>query len=253
MQGTTQAAVGKMWEEFTSSKAPELRRKLVLQYMELVHYVVGRFGLQRQGRPHGLEEGDIMQFGVLGLLNAIDRFSPSVGVKFETYAIPRIRGAILDELRELDWVPRSVRANNRRIERATQQVAQENGREAVGVEIAGKLEMSLDEYRKFITGGDGKRVTGLEVMSDGLGNFTDTIPEEGANPLESLSGKESKAILIEAVSHLPPRDRSIIALYYYEGLKFGEIGKILRVSESRVSQIHGKVLRDLRQRVVGLQ
>lgn len=237
-----------MWEEFTTTKSPEIRRKLVIQYMELVRYVVSRFSLESQGKLHGLEQQDILQFGVLGLMSAIDRFTPAIGVKFETYAVARIRGAVIDELRNLDWVPRSVRANKKRIERAAHQVSQESGREAVGVEIAGKLEMSIEEYRQFMTEGGGRVVGGYDEHGDAV----DNLPEEGANAFEKLSNEESKTFLVEAVSGLPPRERTIIALYYYEGLKFGEIGKVLRVSESRVSQIHAEVLRGLRHKLAGL-
>jgi RNA polymerase sigma factor for flagellar operon FliA len=177
-----------------------------------------------------------------------------VGVKFETYAVPRIRGAILDELRSLDWLPRSVRANHRRIERAVHQASQENGREAIDTEIAGKLEMTLDEFRAFVAECSGPTAARHgSQRKESPAETLEAIPAHTANPFEKLSDDESKEFLVQAVSQLPTRERSIIALYYYEGLKFGEIGSILHISESRVSQIHAEVLRDLRQKLNSLQ
>jgi RNA polymerase sigma factor for flagellar operon FliA len=238
-------AAQQLWDDFRQRESAEMKRKLVIHYLDLVRYVVSKSGLHLQATSRALEPNDLVQYGVIGLIHAIDRFSPAIGVKFETYAIPRIRGAILDEVRKLDWVPRSVRANNRKRERAVDEVVRETGREAVDEEIADKLAMSWDEYQKFI------RDSGGPMMSDKREAIENLI-EQTPDPFEKLSEAESKAFLVDAVGGLPARERAVIALYYYEGLKFGEIGKILRVSESRVSQIHADVLKGLRMTLSGL-
>ena len=233
-----ESAAVDMWGEYLQTRDPDLKRKLVLQYLDLVRYVVSKFGLHQQGRGHGLEYNDIVHFGVLGLLTAIDRFSPTQGVKFETYAVPRIRGAILDELRKLDWVPRSVRETSRRVGKAAHDLMQQNGREPLDEEIAGKLSMSVEEFRKMVGGGSAV-VREVEIVSESQSpEPLDQVPSETPTPLERLGDEETRTLLTEAIERLPERDRTVIALYYYEGLTFKEIGKILEVSESRVYQLH---------------
>jgi len=244
----TEDQVQGMWQEFVRSKATDVKRRLVVQYLDLVRYVVSKFGLHTHGRMHGLDREDMIQYGVLGLVNAIDRFSPTLGVKFETYAVPRIRGAILDELRKLDWVPRSVRANRKKRDVAVAQVSQEKGREPVGEEIAEKLSMTLDEYERFIHESGGTTM-GQDSGGGPPGErdeALENVAEQSPNPFEQLRDEESKTILLNAIGQLPEREKAVIVLYYYEGLKFLEIGKVLRVSESRVSQIHSEVLDVLR-------
>jgi RNA polymerase sigma factor FliA len=243
-----------VWSSFLQTRSVEVKRDLVLQYLDLVRYVVSKLGQNSHGARRVIEKEDMVHYGVLGLILSIDRFSPTMGVKFETFAVPRIRGAILDELRKLDWVPRSVRANSRRLEEAAAQVTRETGREAVDLEIAGKLAMTVEEYQKFITETGGpmpyhRPGTSAAENAEVLEN----IAEQSPNPFEQLTDEESRSFLVDAVNKLPPRERAIIALYYYEGLRFGEIGKVLRISESRVSQIHSEVLRDLRTRLTTLQ
>jgi RNA polymerase sigma factor for flagellar operon FliA len=250
MQESTQY----LWDEFLRSRSPELKRKLVVQYLDLVRYVVSKFGLHQHGRAQGLEFDDVVHFGILGLLTAVDRFSPAQNVKFETYAVPRIRGAILDEMRKLDWVPRSVRETSRRVGKAAHQVMQENGREPLDAEIAGKLEITLEEYHKLIGGGFTSSPRDAEVAVDSdSAEQLDSAPSDGPSPFDRLSDQETRAILLEAVERLPERDRTVIALYYYEGLKFTEIAKVLDISEGRISQIHSEVLRQLRNRLVAME
>ncbi len=243
-----------LWEEFLQSRSADLKRKLVVQYLDLVRYVVSKFGLHQQGKSQGLEFNDIVHFGVLGLLMAVDRFTPTQNVKFETYAVPRIRGAILDEMRKLDWVPRSVRETSRKVGRAAHQVMQEQGREPLDVEIAARLEVTLEEYHRLIGGGNGlpAQETDLTAERDSVEPL-DAAPSDSPSPLDRLSENETKDLLCEAVEHLSDRDRTVIALYYYEGLKFNEIAKVLEISEGRVSQIHSEVLRQLRQRLLVLE
>jgi RNA polymerase sigma factor for flagellar operon FliA len=240
-----------LWESFGADRTPAAKRALVVQYLDLVRYVVVRLGKVSAAAGRALEQEDLLQYGVLGLIDAIDRFSPATGVKFETYAIPRIRGAVLDEVRNLDWVPRSIRANARRIEQAAERVVQEVGGEAAEQEIAGKLAITTDELQKILR--DAGAVMTASRNAGGRGDgLMDQVAEAGPDPLERLSGDQAKAMLVEAVRALPERSRRVIALYYYEDVKFGDIARILNISESRVSQIHSEVLRGLRTQLAGL-
>ena len=240
-----------LWTEYLTGRSPVAKRALVVQYVDLVRYVVSRFGRPAGVTARVLESDDMLQYGMLGLIDAIDRFRPSVGAKFETYAVQRIRGAILDELRNLDCVPRTVRANIKRVERAVDSVSQEFGREAVEQEIAVKLEMSVDELQKILKD-SGIAMNGARPVPVDAESSVECVAEESPGPLDQLSDEEDRSILVEAVNNLPQREKTVIALYYYEGLKFGDIAHILRVSESRVSQIHNEVLRGLRKKLVSM-
>jgi RNA polymerase sigma factor FliA len=243
-----------LWREFEESRSVHLRRRLVVQYMDLVRYVVSKFNLQYQGRSQGLDYEDIVHFGVLGLLGALDRYTSVHGVKFETYAVPRIRGAILDELRKLDWVPRSVRESTRKVGQAVNQVAQEHGREPVDVEVASRLSMSVEEYHHMVADGAIAVVRRSEVLeSSEEAGQEEPADTEALSPFDHLNDKETKAALVKALEGLSERDRTVIALYYYEGLRFAEIGKVLEITESRVSQIHSEVLRQLRKSLLELK
>ena len=249
----TEMATQDLWGQFLQTHEAGLKRKLVLQYMDLVRYVVSKFGLQQQGRGHGLEYNDVVHFGVLGLLTAIDRFSPSQGVKFETYAVPRIRGAILDEMRKLDWVPRSVRETTRKVGKAAHEVMQEHGREPLDEEIAGKLFMSIEEFRKMLGSGS-TVVREVEIVTESQSpEPLDQAASEAPSPLERLEDEETRVTLTEAIERLSERDRTVIALYYYEELKFTEIAKIVNLTEGRVSQIHSEVLRQIRSRLLAME
>ena len=243
--------VQKVWSEYARTRSEEHKRALVMSYINLVRYVVSKTGLLIQGKAYGLEADDITHFGILGLVHAIERYHPGNGVKFETYAIPRIRGAILDEFRKLDWVPRSVREGSRKVARAAREVSQEVGREAVDSEIAEKLSISLEEYYKVI---HNSGATTMESVSAGarsrdMRRVEESVAEDIPSLLDDIGEEEAKKILIEAVGKLPDRERALVGLYYFEGLKFGEIGLVLHLSESRVSQIHAQVLRDLREKL----
>lgn len=234
-----------LWAEFVKTRSVEHRRRLVMQYLGLVRAVVSRLGAPTRGSSRALEQSDLLQCGVLGLMNAIDRYNPAQGVRFETFAAPRIRGAVLDELRTLDWAPRSARSAARRIETAAWAVAQETGREALETEVARKLALPLHEYRTLLQIAADSTFTRNGAEENGI----DALPADAPNPFEQLSNEESKTVLLAAVNDLPVRERTVIALYYYEGLRFEEIGRILHVSESRVSQIHSDVLRGLKRRL----
>jgi RNA polymerase sigma factor for flagellar operon FliA len=239
-----------LWDRYGEHRTAETKRALVLRYLDLVRYVVVRLGRPRMESGRTLDTEDMIQYGILGLIEAVDRYTPETGVKFETYAIPRIKGAILDELRNLDWVPRSVRANAKRVERMSERVSQEMGREAADQEIAGRLSISVGELHRILSEANTLIAPHQPGVLDGSG--PDQVVEESPGPLEALSDQEARKRLVDAVSDLPERSRTVIALYYYEGLRFGDIARILRISESRVSQIHSEVLRGLRKQLADI-
>ncbi len=243
-----------IWRRLAEEKAPDLKRRVVVHYAGLVQFVLKRFGFAVRARSLGLERDDLVQIGMIGLLDAADRFSPALGVKFDTYAVSRIRGTILDEMRRLDWVPRAVHAQHRAYRDAQDQVVRETGNEATSVDIAAKLSMTAEEFRKFIID------TGETMMRDtrrtgeaGEVETIETVPADALSPEEQLSKDDIKRHLMDAINKLPARERAVIALYYYEGLKFAEIGSVLRISESRVSQVHTDILAMLRLGLASLK
>lgn len=243
-----------LWEGLAETGSQELRRRLVLQYLDLIRYVIGKFHLEFWKKSF-LEREDIFEFGILGLINAVDRYSIETGVKFETYAIPRIRGAILDEMRKLDWVPRSVRKNNRLVQEASDKIITQTGRAPLDSEIADKLDMSIEVYNKMLRSsvdGFGEADSPTVHMVDGeLNDFASE--DESDNLIDKIDEEEKRSFIINAIEHLNPRYRLVIALYYYEGLKFSEIAQVLRITESRVSQIHNTVIQQMRENLSVLQ
>ena len=225
------------------------RERIMTAYLPLVKNVAGRLAM---GFPRSVELDDLVSTGTIGLIEAIGNFDPGRGVKFETYAVPRIRGAILDELRALDWIPRSTRAKARSIDRAT--VALENllGRKAAGSELAGKLDWSLAELQAAMDDISGTSLLSLDEMvyreDDNRQvprvETLQLITEEDV--LTDIEKMELRAYLVTAVETLPDQERLVIGLYYYEELTLKEIGSIMSISESRVSQIHTKAVRKLR-------
>jgi RNA polymerase sigma factor FliA len=243
-----------IWVRLAKEKAPDLKRRVVVYYAGLVQFVLKRFGLAGRARSLGLERDDLVQIGMIGLLDAADRFSPALGVKFDTYAVSRIRGTILDEMRRLDWVPRAVHAQHRAYRDAQDQVVRETGKEATSVDIAAKLSMTAEEFRKFVidTGETMTRDT-RRTGEAGDEETIETVPADAPSPEEQLSKDDIKRHLMDAINKLPTRERAVIALYYYEGLKFAEIGSVLRISESRVSQVHSDILAMLRLGLASLK
>lgn len=216
-----------MWEEFAQWRTPQIRQELALQYLNLVRYVVAKSGVSSGSAPGMLEANDLVQIGMIGLLDAIDRFDPARGVKFETYAVTRIRGSIQDELRKLDWVPRSVRRKMR---------IDQDARETSDLQMGCGYTQVLD-----YTGGS------MGVMMNGATSAVENLSTEGSpDLLETVGMDQLKTMLIQVVEKLPNDDRLIITLYYYEELTFKEIGKIMRLSESRVFQKHAAVMKKLR-------
>ncbi|HET7045123.1 MAG TPA: RNA polymerase sigma factor WhiG, partial [Gaiellaceae bacterium] len=244
-----------LWLEFRRTKDQAIRDRLILTYAPLVKYVAGRLG---SGLPAHVDEGDLVSYGLLGLIGAIERFDPERDIKFETYAISRIKGAIIDELRALDWVPRSVRARARDIERAIAELEAKLGRAPTDDEIAGKVGITTDELEDSLTEISRSSIAALDelwTMSGEGGDqvsLLDTIEDaEGPDPQDALTQTELREALGEAISRLPEREKLVVTLYYYEELTLREIGEVLGVTESRVSQLHTKAILRLKARLLG--
>ena len=242
-------ALEQLWEEFRGGSA-EAREQLILHYAPLVKYVAGRLGA---GLPQTVEQADLVSNGMFGLMDALDRFDPGRQVKFETFAIPRIRGAILDELRAMDWVPRSIRFKARELEKATADLEARLRRPPSDDEIADHLGVSSSELRQVLTQISFVSVMALDEVSgsdEGGESRTllDTLADAAtADPTEAMEGQEMRMMLTSAINGLSEREKLVVTLYYFEGLTLSEIGEILGVTESRVCQIHTKAVGGLRR------
>lgn len=240
-----------LWERYRESKDPDVREQLILQYAPLVKYVAGRVGV---GMPSNVEHADLVSYGMFGLIDAIEKFEPERGFKFETYAINRIKGAILDELRALDWVPRSVRSRAREIERSLAELEHREQRSVSDDELAKHMGKDLDNLR-----GDLAEIStlGLVALDEVLGpesssSLSDMISDRsGVSPEAAFQKEETRRLLADAINRLPERERLVLTLYYFEGLTLAEIGDVLSVTESRVCQIHAKSVMSLRNRLSG--
>jgi RNA polymerase sigma factor for flagellar operon FliA len=246
-----------LWQEYRKTSNPALRERLILTYAPLVKYVAGRVG---SGLPSHVDESDLVQYGLLGLIGAIERFDPDRDIKFETYAIARIKGSIIDELRAMDWVPRSVRARARDIERAIAELEARLGRAPTDAEVAEKLGVSEDELDESLSEIGRSSIAALDelwtVSSSGGDQIAliDTIEDtSGPEPQSALAETEMKEALGEAIARLPEREKLVVTLYYYEELTLREIGEVLGVTESRVSQLHTKAILRLKARLSGAQ
>ena len=238
-----------LWRAYRADRTRDQRDRLILHYSPLVKYVAGRVGV---GLPQNVEQSDLVSYGIFGLIDAIEKFDPDRGFKFETYAISRINGAILDELRSIDWVPRSVRAKGRAVERAFSKLEAELKRSPTEAELAAELEMSDAQLQQVL---GQLSLTGVAALDEMLGDrsdattLADTIPDRGDGPGALFERSELRGQLAEAIERMPEREKVVLTLYYYERLTLAEIGSVLGVTESRVSQIHSKSLLDLRARL----
>jgi RNA polymerase sigma factor for flagellar operon FliA len=246
---------GSLWRQYKSSRDPAVRDRLILTYAPLVKYVAGRLG---SGLPAHVDEGDLVSYGLLGLIGAIERYDPDRDVKFETYAIARIKGSIIDELRAMDWVPRSVRSRAREIERAIADLESKLGRAPTDEEIAGKLGLSQEELDDSLSEISRSSIAALDELWTVQGSggdqvaLIDTIEDtHGPEPQSALDQSEVKEMIADAISRLPEREKLVITLYYYEELTLREIGEVLGVTESRVSQLHTKAILRLKARLSG--
>jgi RNA polymerase sigma factor for flagellar operon FliA len=244
-----------LWLQYRKTGDQGLRNRLILTYAPLVKYVAGRLG---SGLPAHVDEADLASYGLLGLIGAIERYDPDRDVKFETYAIARIKGAIIDELRAMDWVPRSVRSRAREIERAIAALEAKLGRAPSDEEIAAKLGITEDELNESLGDIARSSIAALDELWTVSGSggdqiaLIDTIEDENApDPQGSLSQTELKEAMADAIARLPEREKLVVTLYYYEELTLREIGEVLGVTESRVSQLHTKAVLRLKARLAG--
>jgi RNA polymerase sigma factor FliA len=241
------------WDEYKGTGSTSARDALILNYSPLVKYVAGRVAV---GLPANVEQADLISYGIFGLIDAIEKYEPARGIKFETYAISRIRGAIIDELRAIDWVPRSVRFKAREVEKAY--VALENSlkRPPSDAEIANEMGISLDDLSSIYTQLSTVSLVALDEMmsvdserGDKL-SLVETLEDTRApSPLESVESEEMKQILAESINKLPEREKIVITLYYYEGLTLAQIGQVLGVTESRICQMHTKAVLAMRGKI----
>jgi RNA polymerase sigma factor for flagellar operon FliA len=242
-----------LWRRYKQDDDRGARERLVVAYSPLVKYVAGRTG---SGLPAHVEDSDLISYGMIGLIEAMERFEPLRQIRFETFAMQRIRGAIIDELRSLDWVPRSVRSRARDIEVANSKLEHELGRAPTDAELAERLGMNEEELQEALLQISNSSILALEELwmtPDASGDkvsLLDTIEDENApDPQASLDTSEVKDRLSEAIQDLPERETLVVALYYFENLTLREIGEVLGVTESRVSQLHSKAVLRLRSRL----
>jgi len=248
--------IDRLWSSYKSESTRDLRDQLIVHYSPLVKYVAGRVAV---GLPQNVEQADLVSYGIFGLIDAIEKFDLSRGYKFETYAIARIKGAILDELRSIDWVPRSVRAKARALETAYAKLESQLHRSPTDDEVARELEMTDDQLQSALTQISFVGLVALDEMLSVGGErgesvtLGDTIADKGQSPVAAFEVEEMKQILAEAINRMPEREKIVLTLYYYEGLTLAEIGQVLGVTESRVCQIHTKSVLQLRARIIATE
>ncbi|MGW6917689.1 RNA polymerase sigma factor WhiG [Kitasatospora sp. NPDC054939] len=246
-------ALEALWRSYKESGDQRLREQLILHYSPLVKYVAGRVGV---GLPSNVEQADFVSSGVFGLIDAIEKFDIDRAIKFETYAISRIRGAIIDELRALDWIPRSVRQKAKAVERTYATLEARLRRTPNEPEVAAEMGIAIEDLHAIFSQLSLANVVALDELLHPVGeggdrpSLVDTLEDHGAdNPVEVAEDRELRRLLAQAINTLPEREKTVVTLYYYEGLTLAEIGQVLGVTESRVSQIHTKSVLQLRAKL----
>src|SRR4051812_21073693 len=244
------AAIAELWAEFKDTADQRLRERLILHYSPLVKYVAGRVGV---GLPPNIEQADLVSYGIFGLIDAIEKFDISRAIKFETYAISRIKGAIIDELRAIDWIQRSVRYKAREVEKAYAALEGRLHRTPTEGEVATELGISLDDLHTIFSQVSFVNVIALDELLNVGGergdkmSLVDTLEDTKAeDPVAAFETEETKYLLARAINTLPEREKIVVTLYYYEGLTLAEIGQVLGVTESRICQMHTKAVLQLR-------
>jgi RNA polymerase sigma factor for flagellar operon FliA len=248
-----ETALRELWHDFKATGEGQLRERLILHYSPLVKYVAGRVGV---GLPPNIEQADLVSYGIFGLIDAIEKFDLDRAIKFETYAISRIKGAIIDELRAIDWIPRSVRYKAREVEKAYAALESKLHRTPTEAEVAGELGISLDELHTIFSQVSFVNVIALDELLNVGGergdklSLVDTLEDTKAeDPVEAFETEETKFLLSRAINTLPEREKIVVTLYYYEGLTLAEIGQVLGVTESRICQMHTKAVLQLRAKI----
>ena len=246
--------IAELWARYVEDRDTGLRDRLILHYAPLVKYVAGRVG---SGLPAHVEQADLVSYGTFGLIDAITRFEPSREIKFESYAMSRIRGAIIDELRSTDWIPRSVRMKARQFERTVAALEAKLQRNPTEEEIADEMEMDVEDVRKFLGQLSLVNVVALdELLVDDDGSaprLVDTLKDTSAlDPQAMAEHGEARQLLARAVEQLPEREKVVVSLYYFEGLTLADIGRVLGVTESRICQLHTKAVLHLRTKLADI-
>ena len=245
------AEIDDLWQEYKETGDQSLRDQLILHFSPLVKYVAGRVAV---GLPQSVEHADLVSYGIFGLIDAVEKFDPQRGYKFETYAIARIKGAILDELRSIDWVPRSVRAKARQLEKAYAKLEALHRRAPTDEELASELDLTDEQLQSLLSQLSFVGLVALDELLVGGGDrgetvtLGDTIADAGAGPVGAYEVEEMRQILARSINRMAEREKIVLTLYYYEGLTLAEIGNVLGVTESRVCQIHTKAVLQLRTR-----
>lgn len=230
-----------LWKLYSDNKDPAIREKLILEYAHLVKYVAGRLNIYFGSN---VEYDDLVGFGVFGLIDAIDKFDVNKGVKFETYASLRIRGSIIDSIREMDWVPRSLRQKNKELEKIYAELENELGHSASDKEIAEKMGISMEEFYKLLNEVNVSSMVSLEDFLEQNYEIGVDIPNVNRDdrPESHIEIVEIREILGDSIDKLPEKEKNVISLYYFEELTLKEISAIMKVSESRISQLHTKAI-----------
>lgn len=237
----------KLWDEYRKKRTPELREKIIIEYAGLVKVVAGRLSIYL---GYNVEYDDLVGYGTFGLIDAIDKYDFEKGVKFETYASVRIRGAILDQIRKMDWIPRTLRQKQKRVDAAYRKIELETGRPATDEEIAKELEISLDELDDWQNQTKISNLISLDdYMEQGETKVDIASSEDYVQPEKVVEQQALKQILMDALELLTEKEKKVIVFYYYEELTLKEISSILEVTESRVSQLHTKALQKLRNKL----
>jgi len=247
---------GGLWKEYKKTNDPEIREYFVTKYAPLVKYVAGKIAISM---PQNVDFDDLVGYGVFGLLDAIEKFEPDRDIKFKTYAVTRIRGAIYDELRSIDWVPRSVRQKAKELERTIASLENRLGRAATDEEIASELGIDSKGLHSLILKLSGSSILSLSDIwyvgeeSDKVSVMETIESPKSLNPDAMVEREEIKNIIVKAISDLPDKEKKVLILYYYEDLTLKEIGEILKVTESRISQLHTKAIMRLRSKLLTIK
>lgn len=244
----------KLWQEYKEQNSAKAREKLIIKYTSFVRLIAGRMAMNL---PKNIEEGDLISWGMLGLIDAVEKFALDKNVKFETYAQLRINGAIVDELRNLDWAPRSLRQKMKMLAKVCDELSMKLGRTPTDEEIAREMNIPLEElYKLYNEERKSNFVSTDEVYEDddGSSSRSDFLSDGGKNsPQELLEGQELKQMLADALDELSEREKLVVTLYYYEELTLKEIAQILGVTDSRVSQLHTKAILRLKGKLSRVQ
>lgn len=237
-----------LWKEYARTKNPELREKLIIEYAGLVKIIAGRLGMYL---GYTVEYDDLVGYGIFGLIDAIDKFELTKGVKFETYASLRIRGSILDQIRKMDWIPRTLRQKQKKLDQAMSDLEAKFGRAATNEELSKELDISVEELEGLV---NQTQVAGLVSLDEFLEQGSEVKVEMGNKPRfeqpeQVIERQELKRMLSEAINGLTENEQKVIAFYYFEEMTLKEISSILGVSESRVSQLHTKSLKKMKEKL----